>query len=27
MEPGAELTDPLDRMVVAAIQRATRPHP
>ena len=27
MEPGAELTDPLDRMVVAAIQRATQPHP
>jgi hypothetical protein len=27
MEPGAELTDPLDRMVVAAIQRAGQPRP
>ena len=26
MEPGAELTDPLDRMVVAAVQRATQPR-
>jgi hypothetical protein len=27
MEPGAELTDPADRMVVAAVQRATQPRP
>jgi hypothetical protein len=26
MEPGAELTDPADRMVVAAIQRAKEPR-
>ena len=26
MEPGAELTDPADRMVVAAVQRATQPR-
>jgi hypothetical protein len=26
MDPGAELTDPGDRMVVAAIQRASQPH-
>ena len=27
MEPGAELTDPGDRMVMAALQRANQPHP
>jgi hypothetical protein len=27
MEPGAELTDPGDRMVVAAVQRASQPRP
>jgi len=27
MEPGAELTDPGDRKVAAAIQRASQPHP
>ncbi len=26
MEPGVELTDPADRMVVAAIQRASQPR-
>jgi hypothetical protein len=26
MEPGAELTDPGDRMVMAAVQRASHPH-
>jgi hypothetical protein len=27
MEPGGELTDPADRMVAAAVQRASQPHP
>jgi hypothetical protein len=27
MDPGAELTDPGDRMVVAALQRASQPRP